>query len=101
VKLEATFQWNRALSNDPPEDLKPEIERKLKEGLPEAESVVPAAANGADNGKAPAATESGPGDDKKSGLRLITPGSRHALLDQTAYQFASADDLAQGINARH
>jgi tetratricopeptide (TPR) repeat protein len=100
-ELEATFQWKRALSNDPPEDLKPEIERKLKEGLPEAESVVPAAANGADNGKAPAATESGPGDDKKSGLRLITPGSRHALLDRTAYQFASADDLAQGINARH
>jgi hypothetical protein len=69
--------------------------------LPEAESVVPAAANGADNGKAPAATESGPGDDKKSGLRLITPGSRHALLDRIVYQSASADDLAQGINARH
>ncbi|MBI1244695.1 MAG: tetratricopeptide repeat protein [Alphaproteobacteria bacterium] len=41
-RLEATFQWRRSLLNKPEPDLKAEIEKKLREGMPPA--VRPAAA---------------------------------------------------------
>jgi hypothetical protein len=69
VKLEATFQWNRALANDPDEDLKPKIELKLVEGLPEEDGAVPATANG-DLGTTPSGAPelNGAGSDKKGSL---------------------------------
>jgi hypothetical protein len=47
-KLEARFQWQHAIDNEPePEDLK-RIQGKLKDGLPDEPPVTPAQ-TGADN----------------------------------------------------
>lgn len=80
-KLEATFQWNRALANDPDPDLKTEIEAKLRDGLPEANAAVPAAANGALEPDAPLTPNpAGAGSDKKGTLHPhmpLAPGFSH------------------------
>lgn len=42
-RLEATFQWKRALISDPEEDVRPLIEKKLIDGLPDAGEQDPKA----------------------------------------------------------
>ena len=70
-KLEATFQWNRALANDPDENLIPEIARKLTDGLPALDPAIPATANGARRDDNPALADPGTaGGDKKGDLGL-------------------------------
>jgi hypothetical protein len=41
-RLEAVFQWNRALTLDPEEDLIPAIEAKIEDGLPEEDAPATA-----------------------------------------------------------
>ena len=83
-KLEATFQWNRALSNDPDEELKPKIEEMLANGLPDAEPrPEPAAASNPvnpDAGETPKTSGEQKGEIDQTGEQprkaayLVTPG---------------------------
>ena len=64
-KLEATFQWNRALGLKPEEAEIPKIKAKIEKGLPEESNTPPAAAQAIEQ-KEPV-KEPAPGDpDKKS-----------------------------------
>ncbi|MCY0150481.1 tetratricopeptide repeat protein [Hoeflea sp. G2-23] len=67
--LEATFQWNRALANEPSDELKPQIEQKLRDGLPTDAGAMPTTAEGGLKDSGAVVPEAGTaGTDKKSDL---------------------------------
>ena len=101
-ELEATFQWKRALSNDPPEELKPEIERKLSEGMPASEKPVPATANGTDKDSEPTPDDgAGAGADKKTELAPAHGPRLQAWLDSGAADPENASSLPLRVDARN
>ncbi|MNL78286.1 hypothetical protein D3C87_2046340 [compost metagenome] len=62
-RLEAVYQWKRALISNPEETEKPKIEAKILNGLPDPEPASTARAKPAEQPVVPPAT---PETDKKS-----------------------------------
>ena len=65
-KLEATFQWNRALDLKPEEAEIPKIKLKVENGLPELKKTNPASAEAKEDKPAENTSPEGKAADRKS-----------------------------------
>jgi tetratricopeptide (TPR) repeat protein len=65
-KLEATFQWNRALGLKPEEAEIPKIKLKIENGLPELEKTEPASAQAKEDKPAENVSPEAKAADRKS-----------------------------------
>jgi len=98
-ELEASFQWKRALANEPEADLKPQLELKLSEGLPVLDPAVPAADTGVlKDGETQAPKSDAAGADKKTDLGPTENDLRHAGLG-TPHDTTQSGDVNQRLYA--